>query len=321
MLLGWRKIRAGIGLGLGASSALAELRSGVDDLRERGLDRTGAPGLARWAGEMPPLRAEQRALASQIALGPLHNCRGSAGAGVLTAVLLVVVVGLGCTQAVTGQQSDRVGPVDEQGRRPISVGKVIKKRQIAPVMSVAHADWLVRPERDVQEQPDRVVKKLQIPEGGTVVDLGAGVGYFTWRLAKAVGDEGKVIAVDIQPGMIDRLRETLEERGVTNVEPVLGSEENPNLPEDAVDLVLVVDVYHELQQPEQTMEYVRRSLKPDGRLVVIEYRKEDPNIPIHPLHKMTVDEVRAELEPMGFEFEELKSFLPTQHIIIFKRRI
>lgn len=188
-------------------------------------------------------------------------------------------------------------------------------------MSVAHADWLIRPGRDVQEQPDRVVKKLEIPEGGTVVDLGAGVGYFTWRLAKAVGDTGKVIAVDIQPGMIDRLRETLEERGVTNVEPVLGSEENPNLPENAVDLVLVVDVYHELQQPEKTMEYVRRSLKPDGRLVVIEYRKEDPNIPIHPLHKMTVDEVRAELEPMGFEFEELKSFLPTQHIIIFKRRI
>ena len=227
----------------------------------------------------------------------------------------------GCTQAVTGQQSDRVGPVDEQGRRPILVGKVIKKRQIAPVMSVAHADWLVRPERDVQEQPDRVVKKLDIPQGSTVVDLGAGVGYFTWRLAKAVGETGKVIAVDIQPGMIDRLRETLKQRGVTNVEPVLGSEENPNLPENAVDLVLVVDVYHELQQPENTMEYVRRALKPDGRLAVIEYRKEDPNIPIHPLHKMTVDEVRAELEPMGFEFEELMSFLPTQHIIIFKRRI
>jgi len=241
--------------------------------------------------------------------------------GWLIAGLTALSVASGCTQAVTGQQSDRVGPVDEQGRRPIQVGKVIKKRQIAPVMSVAHADWLIRPGRDVQEQPDRVVKKLEIPEGGTVVDLGAGVGYFTWRLAKAVGETGKVIAVDIQPGMIDRLRETLEERGVTNVEPVLGSEENPNLPENAVDLVLVVDVYHELQQPEKTMEYVRRSLKPDGRLVVIEYRKEDPNIPIHPLHKMTVDEVRAELEPMGFEFEELKSFLPTQHIIIFKRRI
>jgi len=241
--------------------------------------------------------------------------------GWLPVGLAALMAAAGCTQAVTGQQSDRVGPVDEQGRRPILVGKVIKKRQIAPVMSVAHADWLVRPERDVQEQPDRVVKKLDIPKGSTVVDLGAGVGYFTWRLAKAVGETGKVIAVDIQPGMIDRLRETLKQRGVTNVEPVLGSEENPNLPENAVDLVLVVDVYHELQQPEKTMEYVRRALKPDGRLVVIEYRKEDPNIPIHPLHKMTVDEVRAELEPMGFEFEELMSFLPTQHIIIFKRRI
>jgi len=185
-------------------------------------------------------------------------------------------------------------------------------------MSVAHADWLTRPERDAEEQPDRVVRALKIPEGGTVVDLGAGVGYFTWRLAEAVGPNGKVIAVDIQPGMIERLEANLDERGITNVEPVLGTEDDPRLPEGAVDLVLLVDVYHELQKPELTMDAVRRSLKPDGRVVLIEFRKEDPSIPIHPLHKMSIKEVRAELEPMCFELHKLLGFLPTQHIIIFE---
>ncbi|MEZ5397058.1 MAG: class I SAM-dependent methyltransferase [Bryobacterales bacterium] len=185
-------------------------------------------------------------------------------------------------------------------------------------MSVAHADWLTRPERDAEEQPDRVVRELKIAPGSTVADLGAGVGYFTWRLAGAVGPMGKVIAVDIQPGMIERLRQNLAERGITNVEPVLGSEENPRLPPHSVDMVLLVDVYHELQQPERTMAHVRRALKPDGRLVLIEYRKEDPDIPIHPLHKMTVGEMRQEIEPIGFKFDELLDFLPTQHIVIFK---
>ncbi len=239
----------------------------------------------------------------------------------LTALAGLLLVAWACTRPASSRQEERVGPVDGQGRLPISVGKVIKTRQIAPVMNVAHADWLIRPERDAQEQPDKVVRRLNIPAGGTAVDLGAGVGYFAWRLAKAVGDDGKVIAVDIQPGMIDRLRETLREHGVTNVKPVLGSEENPGLPVGTADLVLLVDVYHELQQPEKTMEHVRRALKPDGRLVIIEYRKEDPNIPIHPLHKMTVDEVRAELEPMGFRLHEVLDFLPAQHIIIFKRRM
>lgn len=185
-------------------------------------------------------------------------------------------------------------------------------------MSVAHADWLTRPERDRDEQPDRVVAELKIPKGATVVDLGAGVGYFTWRLAEQVGPTGKVIAVDIQQAMLDLLAGNLAERGIENVELALASDEDPRLPEGQVDLVLLVDVYHELAHPEKTMERVRRSLKPDGRLVLIEYRKEDPSIPINPLHKMSLEEVRAEIEPVGFRFHELLSFLPTQHIIIFK---
>ncbi len=185
-------------------------------------------------------------------------------------------------------------------------------------MSAVYADWLTRPERDSEEQPDRVVSALKIPQGAVVVDLGAGVGYFTWRLAKQVGPAGKVIAVDIQQRMLDLLARNLAERGLENVETVLGTEEDPRLPESRADLVLMVDVYHELAYPLKTMERIRRSLKPDGRLVLVEYRKEDPTIPIQPLHKMTVDEVRAEIEPLGFRFHELLSFLPTQHIVVFK---
>lgn len=237
----------------------------------------------------------------------------------LAGIALAALAIAGCSNAVQAQADPPpVGPVDEQGRQPLRIGKLVKKRQIAPVMSVAHADWLTRPERDAEEQPDRVVRELKIKPGSTVADLGAGVGYFTWRLARAVGPKGKVIAVDIQPGMIERLQQNLAERGITNVEPVLGSEENPRLSPNSIDLVLLVDVYHELQKPAQTMAHVRRALKPDGRLVLIEYRKEDPNIPIHPLHKMTVGEVRQEIEPIGFKLDELLDFLPSQHIVIFK---
>lgn len=231
-------------------------------------------------------------------------------------LLAAVIAALGCSPKV---QTDVLRmPVDEEGRQPLRIGRIVKKRQIAPVMSVAHADWLTRPDRDAEEQPDRVVRELGIQPGSTVADLGAGVGYFTWRLAGAVGDAGKVIAVDIQPGMLEKLKQNLASRDIHNVEAVLGTEDDPHLPAAQVDLVLLVDVYHELQQPELTMEHVRQSLTPSGRLVLIEYRKEDPSIPIQPLHKMTVREVRDELEPMGFQFVELKSFLPTQHIIIFK---
>ena len=184
-------------------------------------------------------------------------------------------------------------------------------------MSVAHADWLTRAERDAEEQPDRVVAALKIPQGATVVDLGAGVGYFTWRLAKAVGPTGKVIAVDIQEGMLDLLAANLKRRGIDNVETVLAHPEDPKLPVGQVDLLMLVDVYHELAHPELTMAHVRRSLKPDGRVVIIEYRKEDPTVRIQPLHKMTVEEVRAEVEPVGFRLDEVMDFLPTQHIFVF----
>lgn len=203
-------------------------------------------------------------------------------------------------------------------REPPRAGAPVEKRRIAPVMSAVHADWLTRPERAREEQPDRLVAALQIPKGALVVDLGAGVGYFTWRLARQVGPSGKVIAVDIQQRMLDLLARNMAQRGIANVEIVLGADDDPRLPAGEADLVLLVDVYHELAYPRKIIERVRRSLKPGGRLVLVEYRKEDPTIPIRPLHKMTVAQARAEIEPVGFRFHKLMSFLPRQHVIVFK---
>ncbi len=234
----------------------------------------------------------------------------------LALALLTVWACAGPSAARVEPQAGEAAHANE--RRPLQIGKLIKRRQIAPVLSVAHAGWLTRPERDAEEQPDRVVESLNIANGATIVDLGAGVGYFTWRLAKRVGSAGRVIAVDIQPGMLERLHANLAERGVDNVQVVLSEPDNPLLPSGEVDLVLLVDVYHELAFPEAMMEHVRRSLKPDGRVVIIEYRKEDPDVPISALHKMTAEEVRSELEPMGFRLVERMDFLPTQHIQVFQ---
>ena len=184
-------------------------------------------------------------------------------------------------------------------------------------MSWAGAEWLTREERLEEEQPDRMLASLEIKPGSVVADIGAGVGYHSWRLSGIVGPRGKVIAEDIQPEMIDMLRENIDGRGLKNVEIVLGEPNDPKLRERQVDLVLMVDVYHEISDPIPTMEKIKKSLKPDGRLVLVEFRGEDPDVPILPEHKMTVAQVRAELEPLGFKFQKSLEFLPWQHIIIF----
>ena len=191
------------------------------------------------------------------------------------------------------------------------------QRQPAPVMGVGGADWLVRPERIQEEQPDRMLAALDIPKGAVVADVGAGVGYHVWRLSEIVGPTGKVIAEDIQEGMIQLLRKNIESRKLRNVEIILGTPTDPKLPSNSVDLVLMVDVYHEFSEPVTMMKHIRNSLKPGGRVALVEFRKEDPNVPIQPLHKMSLQEVRSELEPMGFKFQRSHEFLPWQHILIF----
>jgi ubiquinone/menaquinone biosynthesis C-methylase UbiE len=198
-------------------------------------------------------------------------------------------------------------------------GGIAQTRQPAPVMTADGADWLIRPERIEEEQPDRMLAALDIKPGSTVADVGAGIGYHAWRLAKLVGPSGKVLAEDIQPEMLRMLRQNISDRKLTNVQPILGTEKDPKLPAGQVDLVLMVDVYHEFADPTAMMQAIRRSLKADGRVVLVEFRKEDPNVPIRPEHKMTTQQVRNEIEPLGFKFEKVLDFLPWQHILFFSK--
>jgi len=191
-------------------------------------------------------------------------------------------------------------------------------RQFAGVMGPAGADWLVRSEREQEEEPDKAIAALEIRQGSVVADIGAGVGYFTWRLADTVGPSGKVYANDIQPEMIQMLKRNIKDRNLTNVEPILGKYDDPRLPKGVVDLALLVDVYHEFSEPQKMLNRIRESLKADGRLVLLEYRKEDPKVPIRPEHKMSVAEVKAEVEPEGYKLEKVLEILPRQHILIFR---
>jgi ubiquinone/menaquinone biosynthesis C-methylase UbiE len=195
----------------------------------------------------------------------------------------------------------------------------ITHRRIAQVMGVGGSEWLVRPEREQEEHPDQALDALKIPAGATVADVGAGVGYFVWRLSARVGPSGVVYGEDIQQGMLDQLDRNMRERHIGNVREVLGTIEDPKLPKNAVDLVLLVDVYHEFSEPEKMLDRIRESLKPGGRLVLLEYRGEDPKVPIKPEHKMTLKQVRAEVEPEGYRFEESIEVLPEQHIIVFRK--
>ena len=192
-------------------------------------------------------------------------------------------------------------------------------RRIAEVMSFAGADWLIRETREQEEQPEAMLNALKIPEGATVADVGAGVGYTTLRLSKRVGPKGTVLATDLQPEMIAMLRENLRAAGVKNVKPILCTKKDNKLPEGAVDLIIMVDVYHECDDPEATLQGLRKALKPGGRLVLVEFRGEDPEVPIKPEHKMTLAQARKEVTPQGFLFKDSIEILPWQHIIIFEK--
>jgi predicted methyltransferase len=195
----------------------------------------------------------------------------------------------------------------------------ITHRRIAQVMGSGGVDWLVRPEREAEEHPDAALDALKIPKGAIVADVGAGVGYFTWRLADRVGPNGIVYGEDIQPDMLDHLKQNMKDRHVANVRPVLGTTDDPKLPKDGLDLVILVDVYHEFSEPEKMLDRIRESLKPNGRLVLLEYRGEDPKVNIRPEHKMTLEQVKAEVQPEGFRFDQSIEILPEQHIIVFRR--
>ena len=196
----------------------------------------------------------------------------------------------------------------------------ITGRRIAPVMGVAGAPWLDRSEREMEEAPDKALDAIDLRPGMTVADIGAGTGYFSLRIARRIGPSGKVYANDIQPEMLEKLRANAQREKLANIETVLGSEADPKLPAGKIDLVLLVDVYHEFSRPQEMLQHIRAALKPEGRLILLEYRKEDPAVPIRPEHKMSVPEVKAEIEPEGYKLDKVIETLPRQHILVFRKQ-
>lgn len=192
-------------------------------------------------------------------------------------------------------------------------------RRIAPVMGMSGADWLDREERDREEQPERALQALHLKPGMFVGDVGAGTGFYSLRMAQLVAPGGKVFSNDIQQAMLDRLKKNAAAKNVTNIETILGNESDPHLPLNILDLVVMVDVYHELSRPQRMLDHIRDSLKANGELVLLEYRKEDPSVPIRPEHKMSVEEVKAEVIPEGYQFEKVVDTLPWQHILYFRK--
>jgi len=178
--------------------------------------------------------------------------------------------------------------------------------------------WMDRPSREQEEQPDLALELIGVAPGAVVADIGAGSGYMTMKLAARVGPSGKVYANDLQPSLLAIVKNKAALAGLANIETVLGTEDDVRLPGASVDLALLVDVYHEFSHPSSMLQSIRRAMKPDGRLVLVEYRKEDPGLPIANAHRMSVAEVRTEIEPEGFQFDKTLEALPRQHIVVFR---
>ena len=202
---------------------------------------------------------------------------------------------------------------------PDCIGKYYLNREIAQVMGHQAMMWLERPSREIEEQPQRTIAELELNPDDVVADIGAGTGYFSFRMAEML-PEGKVYAVDIQPEMLDAIAFLKTENKINNVETVLGKPDNPNLPEHSIDLALMVDAYHEFEYPKEMMEGIVKALKPSGRVVLLEYRQENPLIPIKRLHKMTERQVKKEMTAVGLQWQQTKEFLPEQHFLVFQQQ-
>ncbi|MEO7675466.1 MAG: class I SAM-dependent methyltransferase [Verrucomicrobiota bacterium] len=203
---------------------------------------------------------------------------------------------------------------------PDGIGKFFMGREIAHVMGHQGADWLERPEREAEENSDLMVNSLQLKEGEQVADIGAGSGYISRKLSKKVGEKGAVYAVEIQQEMLDILTNKAVQAGVRNIKSVLGTITDPKLPGGSIDTILLVDVYHEFDHPFEMTQAMCNALKPGGRIVFVEYRGEDPNVPIKLVHKMTVAQLRKEMAVHPLRWKETIEVLPRQHVIIFTKK-
>lgn len=201
---------------------------------------------------------------------------------------------------------------------PDGIGKFYQDREIAKVMGHQAMDWLERDSREKQEQPQAVIDHLPLDPKDQVVDLGSGTGYFAFRIASQI-PEGKVYAVDIQPEMLAVVNELKKQNQVPNVEAVLGTETDVNLSPESIDLVLMVDAYHEFAYPQEIMHSLYTALKPGGKVILVEYRQENPMIMIKPLHKMSQKQVKKEMKTANFRWQKTQEFLPEQHFMIFQK--
>ena len=221
-----------------------------------------------------------------------------------------------CFYAVSAQQKDSVYTYKKA--TPDGTGKYYMGREIARFMDFAGAAWLERNTRNKEENTSLAIKKLPVTQNSVVADIGAGTGYYTFRIADKV-KQGKVYAVEIQDEAITYLKNKAGQRDQKNVMVVKGGEKSPNLPAHTIDLAIMVDVYHELSYPHEMLQAIRRSLKPHGKLLMLEYRTEDPKIAIKPLHKMTVAQVNKELAANGFKLVQREEFLPMQHYLVYQK--
>jgi precorrin-6B methylase 2 len=234
-------------------------------------------------------------------------------------LLPVLFLGLAPLRAA---DADRPAEARYETRRATrdGIGKIYFGREIAQVMGHQGAAWLERPERETEERTDLLLEALALKPGEIVADIGAGTGYFSWRMAQRVRPNGKIYAVEIQQEMLDLLMANMKKRGVDAlVQPVLGTVQDPKLPDASTDTILLVDVYHEFDFPYEMTRAMIKALKPGGRLVLVEYRGEDPDVPIKPLHKLTVAQVKKEMSIHPVKFEQTLTMLPQQHIIVFRK--
>ncbi len=236
-------------------------------------------------------------------------------------LLLGIVLLIGssaCGDVDPPPNGDLPSPYTQQEASPGGTGKVYMGREIAQVTS--DSTWLERPEREVSEFPNRVVEALALQPSDVVADIGAGTGYYTFRLSPYV-PQGKVLAVDIQPEMLDQIGTRAQAEGISNVVPVLGSVTFPRLPPDSIDVALIVFSYTEFSHPQEMIEAIEGGLRPGGRLVLVEYRGEDLTLPVDPLHRITEAQLRREIEATGLVWSETKDVLPQQHFMVFEKPV
>ena len=236
----------------------------------------------------------------------------------LTVALLMLashVLPASATAQTKGQKrTDESAEQESQIPEPL---ETYKGRTIAQTMHYLGAEWLIRDEREREERCSLMVANLGVERGMTVCDMGCGNGFYALQLAKLVGEQGQILAVDVQPEMLKFLRERAEKAGVENITPILGSFHAPRLPRDSCDLILMVDVYHEFSHPEHMLKAMRDALKPDGLIALLEYRMEDPDVPIKLLHKMSKRQIMKEYKPNGFKLVKEFDKLPWQHMMFF----